>query len=286
MAVDQHIALGREQHPTHDVHAGGLAGTVGAQQADDAGAVQIEADVANRPVSGAKARIGFLPQQAPLYPEFTVDEYLAYCAELRDMAPDAVRPAVEAAKERCGIAHFSQRLIGALSGGYRQRVGLAQAILHGPSLVVLDEPTNGLDPNQLLVVRELIKEIAAERTVLLSTHILSEVEVLCDAIKMIARGRIVFEGSLEDFAGVVEPASLIAVFDSPPPAELLAALAGIERAEFVTASKARLHFIPGANVAETVVGSSVAQGWGLRELYYERSTLEDVFARLSCDQAA
>ena len=234
----------------------------------------------------AKARIGFLPQQAPLYPEFTVDEYLTYCAELRAMDHAAIRPAVGAAKERCGIAHFSQRLIGALSGGYRQRVGLAQAILHGPSLVVLDEPTNGLDPNQILVVRELIKEIAADRTVLLSTHILSEVEVLCDAIKMIERGRIVFEGSLEDFAGVVEPASLIAVFDSPPPPELLAALAGVESADFVTRTKARLHFTPGANVAETVVGSSVAQGWGLRELYYERSTLEDVFARLSCDQAA
>ena len=234
----------------------------------------------------AKARIGFLPQQAPLYPEFTVDEYLTYCAELRGMDHAAIRPAVAAAKERCGIAHFSRRLIGALSGGYRQRVGLAQAILHGPSLVVLDEPTNGLDPNQILVVRELIKEIAAERTVLLSTHILSEVEVLCDAIKMIERGRIVFEGSLEDFAGVVEPASLIAVFHSPPPPEMLSALVGIERAEFVTASKARLYFTAGVNVAETVVGSSVAQGWGLRELYYERSTLEDVFARLSRDQAA
>ena len=133
----------------------------------------------------AKARIGFLPQQAPLYPELTVDEYLRYCADLRNIPQASIRPAVEAAKERCGIAHFSQRLIGALSGGYRQRVGLAQAILHNPSLVVLDEPTNGLDPNQILVVRDLIKEIAEERTVLLSTHILSEVEVLCDAIKMI-----------------------------------------------------------------------------------------------------
>lgn len=232
----------------------------------------------------AKARIGFLPQQAPLYPEMTVDEYLSYCAELRGIEYAAIRPAVEAAKERCGIAHFSERLIGALSGGYRQRVGLAQAILHNPSLVVLDEPTNGLDPNQILVVRELIKEIAKERTVLLSTHILSEVEVLCDAIKMIERGRIVFEGSLEAFAGVVEPNSLIAVFDRPPPVERLTALPGVEQAAFMTRTKARLQFTAGARVADAMTGVAVAEDWALQELYYERSTLEDVFARLSSGQ--
>ena len=229
----------------------------------------------------AKREIGFLPQQAPLYPEFTVDEYLEHCAALRRMPVHEVRSAVEAAKERCGIAHFSKRLIGALSGGYRQRVGIAQAILHQPSLVVLDEPTNGLDPVQIIAVRRLIKEIAEEHTVLLSTHILSEVEALCDDIKMIELGRIVFEGSMEDFANVIEPRSLIAVFENPPEPGALEKLPGVEATASITAKKLRLRFTGKADVAEALVTTSVERGWHLRELTFERATLEDVFARLS-----
>lgn len=130
-----------------------------------------------------------MPQRAPLYTEFTVAEYLRHCAALRRLPAGRVVAAVEAAMERRGVAHFRKRLIGALSGGYRQRVGLAQAILHEPALAV----------------RELIKEIVAERTVLISTHILPEVEALCDDIMMIERGRIVFDGSMEAFAGVIQP---------------------------------------------------------------------------------
>ncbi|MCH5687352.1 ATP-binding cassette domain-containing protein [Niabella sp. W65] len=114
----------------------------------------------------AKKQIGFLPQTAPLYTDLTIDEYLVYCAELRLMEKSTIKAAVEEVKERCGVAHFSSRLIKNLSGGYRQRVGIAQAIIHKPSLVVMDEPTNGLDPNQMIEARKIIKEIAEERTVL------------------------------------------------------------------------------------------------------------------------
>lgn len=229
----------------------------------------------------AKREIGFLPQQAPLFPEFTIDEYLVHCASLRRMAPGSIRAAVDAAKERVGVAHYSKRLIGALSGGYRQRVGLAQAILHEPALVVLDEPTNGLDPVQILEVRKLIKEIAAERTVLLSTHILPEVEALCDAIKMIEQGRIVFEGSMEDYANVVEPESVILRLARPPELATLQALPGVTAVDALGPTKLRLRFSGGADIAEALAEASVTQGWGLRELSFERSSLEDVFARLS-----
>ncbi len=245
------------------------------------GDVLIKGKSIRRDPIAAKCEIGFLPQQAPLFPEFTVDEYLMHCASLRRMAPRRIRSAIDAAKERVGVAHHSKRLIGALSGGYRQRVGLAQAILHEPALVVMDEPTNGLDPVQILEVRKLIKEIAAERTVLLSTHILPEVEVLCDDIKMIEQGRIVFEGSMEEYANVVEPQSAILRLARPPAFSALEAVAGIQSVDVLAPDKWRLHFSCGVEVAERLAAASVEEDWGLRELSFERSTLEDVFARLS-----
>ena len=118
-----------------------------------------------------------------------------------------IRQAVDTAEAKCGITHFKKRLIGNLSGGYQQRVGIAQAIVHNPRFVVLDEPTNGLDPVQIVEVRHLIKEIAAERAVMLSTHILSEVQATCDKIKMIEHGHMIFSGTMEEFNNYVEPCS-------------------------------------------------------------------------------
>ena len=233
-----------------------------------------------------KKKIGFLPQQAPLYPEFTVQEYLTYCASLRCVDKKLIPEAVETAKAKCGISHFTDRLIGALSGGYRQRVGIAQAILHQPDLVVLDEPTNGLDPNQVLAVRDLIQEIAQERVILLSTHILSDVEALCDEIKMIEHGEIVFEGTLEAFSLIVEPQSMIVVLDNPPALEKLQMLPSVTHVDKVNTKKYRLWFEDGRAVSQLIVRTSIEEGWDLRELYYEKSSLEEVFARLSQKQAA
>ena len=133
----------------------------------------------------------------------SVDEYLIHCATLRRMEKSKIREAVEIAKERCAIAHFSKRLIKYLSGGYQHRVGIAQAIVHNPPFVVLDEPTNGLDPNQIVEIRNLIKEIAEDHSVLLSTHILSEVQATCNDIRMIEHGKVVFSGSMKDFDNYV-----------------------------------------------------------------------------------
>ena len=248
------------------------------------GEVQIAGKSIRKEPESAKSLIGFLPQQPPLYSEFTVDEYLRYCARLRRMPEAAVQRAVDVTKERVGISHFSNRLIGALSGGYRQRVGVAQAIIHEPSLVVLDEPTTGLDPNQILVVRDLIRSIAKERAVLMSTHILKEVEVVCEEIKMIEAGHIVFEGTIDEFVNLVPARSMIVRFDSAPCTSLLSSLPGIERAEAVSNQKIRFWLNEPDRAAEAIIRESTAHGWNLLEMIREKSSLEEVFASLSAQK--
>lgn len=229
----------------------------------------------------AKRLIGFLPQNAPLYMDLTVDEYLVYCANLRKMEKKDIRPAVEVAKERCGISHFSGRLIRNLSGGYRQRVGIAQAIIHRPMLVVLDEPTNGLDPNQIIEVRALIKEIAADRVVIFSSHILSEVQVLCKEIKMIDNGRIVFADTMDAFNNYLEPHSVLLYMDNPPEEEELLRTPGVTKADFLTEKQIRLYFNGDQEITERIIATSVAQGWRLREISLDKSSLDEIFAQLS-----
>jgi ABC-2 type transport system ATP-binding protein len=229
----------------------------------------------------AKRLIGFLPQNPPLYMDLTVDEYLEYCANLRKMPKIEIRPAMEMAKERCGIGHFSQRLIRNLSGGYRQRVGIAQAIIHRPQLVVLDEPTNGLDPNQIIEVRALIKEIAADRAVIFSSHVLSEIQVLCKYIKMIDSGRIVFSDTMDAFNNYVEPHSVLMQMENPPAAEELLQIPGVTKVDFLTERQIRLYFSADQEITEMIIATSVANGWRLREISLDKSSLDEIFAQLS-----
>ncbi len=140
----------------------------------------------------AKAYIGYLPEILPLYQEMTVDEYLRFAAKLRGMRREEVQVALDRAKKRCGLSDMSKRLINNLSKGYQQRVGIAQAIIHSPDVIILDEPTVGLDPNQMREIRELIRELGTQHSVILSTHILPEVEAVCDLVKIMHQGRIVF----------------------------------------------------------------------------------------------
>ncbi|MDO6434765.1 ABC transporter ATP-binding protein [Flavitalea sp. BT771] len=229
----------------------------------------------------AKRQIGFLPQDPPLYTDLTIDEYLTYCAELRLMPKDKIKAAVDEVKERCGIAHFSSRLIRNLSGGYRQRVGIAQAIIHKPKLVVMDEPANGLDPNQLIEVRKLIKEIARDHVVLLSSHILSEIHLLCKEVIMIEAGRIVFADSMSAFNDYIQPHSLLVRMENPPPAAGLLAVQGVTRVEFLTDRQVRIYFDSDDEIAERVVAASIQHGWRLREISLDKGLLDDVFKQLS-----
>ncbi len=229
----------------------------------------------------AKKRIGFLPQNAPLYLEQTVDEYLTFCAHLRLIEKKKIKAAVDVVKERCGVAHFSKRLIGNLSGGYRQRVGIAQAIIHRPQLVVLDEPTNGLDPNQILEVRQLIKEIASDRAVIFSSHILSEIQATCEDIIMIEGGKIVFKDTMDSFNNYIEPDSLVATMENPPAAEELRAIPGIKEVDYLSEKTIRVRFEPAADIAESIVETSVQRKWRLKEITLEKSSLDAIFAQLS-----
>ena len=211
----------------------------------------------------AKKNIGFLPQQPPLYTDLTVGEYLRHAAFLRLVEPDKVDEAIDLALEKCSITHFRDRLIKNLSGGYQQRVGIAQAIVHNPQFVVLDEPTNGLDPNQIVDIRNLIRDIAKHHAVLLSTHILSEVQAICDNIYMIESGKLVFSGTMEEFDNYVAPESFIVEFANSPSKEVLENLKD------------------DISITEKYIQESVKQNWNLKNIYVERSSLSEIFAQLS-----
>lgn len=229
----------------------------------------------------AKKNIGFLPQQPPLYTDLTVGEYLSHAAFLRLVEPDKVDEAVDLALEKCSITHFRDRLIKNLSGGYQQRVGIAQAIVHNPQFVVLDEPTNGLDPNQIVDIRNLIRDIAKHHAVLLSTHILSEVQAICDNIYMIESGKLVFSGTMEEFDNYVAPESFIVEFANSPSKEVLENLTENNGIEALEDGSYRIFLKDDISITEKYIQESVKQNWNLKNIYVERASLSEIFAQLS-----
>lgn len=245
------------------------------------GSVYIDGIDTKKDFELAKKNIGFLPQIPPLYPDFTVDEYLTYTAALRLIDKSKIKAAVGEAKERTGITHFSSRLISNLSGGYKQRVGIAQAIIHKPKLVVMDEPTNGLDPNQIIETRKLIKEIGQDHTVLLSSHILSEVHLMCREVIMIEAGHIVFSDTMEAFNNYVQPSSMLVRMENPPSISELQNISGITRAEYLTDKQARIYFDGDQNISEIIIEAGVRKGWRIREVTLDKNFLDDIFNQLS-----
>lgn len=244
------------------------------------GAIYIDGvNLSTQPIL-AKQKIGFLPQHPPLYMDLTVDEYLTLCAELRMVDKTRITKRVDEAKARCGISHFSHRLLRNLSGGYQQRVGIAQAIVHKPLFVVLDEPTNGLDPNQILDVRRLILEISQDCAVLLSTHILSEVKATCSEIKMIEHGQLVFSGSMEQFDDTVQLNTIHVVLANPAPLEEMK-WKGVSQVEAIDGHQFRLHYDGTRETLQAVAAQCVERAWGLEEIRAEKSSMDQVFAKIS-----
>ncbi|WP_343303917.1 ABC transporter ATP-binding protein [Chitinophaga niabensis] len=233
----------------------------------------------------AKSLMGFLPQKPPLHIDLTVDEYLAHCAGLRLIPRKEQAHAVNKVLDQCGITHFRKRLIRNLSGGYQQRVGIAQAIIHNPELVVLDEPTNGLDPNQIVEIRNLIKEIAQERTVILSTHMLSEVQAACNYILMLAEGRVVFSGSVEEFDRYAAPGTIVLTMLEPRGAEELKRLSNVVDVESLGVARYRVKVDSVDDMLETIIGQSVQHGWRLKEINAEKNSMDTIFAELSKKQS-
>lgn len=233
----------------------------------------------------AKGLMGFLPQRPPLHIDLTIDEYLIHCAGLRLIPRKEQAQAVNKVLDQCGITHFRKRLIRNLSGGYQQRVGIAQAIIHNPELVVLDEPTNGLDPNQIIEIRNLIKQIAEERTVILSTHMLSEVQAACNYILMLADGRVVFSGSVDEFDRYAAPGTILLTMLEPRGAEELRQLANVVAVETLGGFKYRVKVGSVDDMLETIIDQSVHNGWRLKEINAEKNSMDSIFAELSKKQS-
>ena len=229
----------------------------------------------------AKAQLGYLPEQPPLYREFTVDEYLAFCARIHGVPRRDVVAAVARARARCGLEAVGARLIGNLSKGYQQRVGIAQAIIHTPAVVILDEPTVGLDPIQILEIRALIRSLGEAHSVIVSTHILPEVQAVCNRVLMIHRGERVIYGSLEEVTRDAGEHGVTAAFRRPPPEEEIGALPGVAGVEALGDGRFRIRPAAGADPREALVEHAVARGWGLYELAAERASLERLFVELA-----
>ena len=232
----------------------------------------------------AKAEIGYLPEQPPLYRDFTVDEYLIFCARINGISRDKIKTALTRAKERCGLTEVSQRLINNLSKGYQQRVGIAQAIIHSPAVVVLDEPTVGLDPIQIREIRSLIRELGNEHGVILSTHILPEVQMTCDHVQIINKGRLVFSDEIENLNQRMQSSSLLLGLHRPPESSELSAIDGVSGVELVEENLFRIMHSSENSPAEKLAELAAQQGWGLFELTPERKTLEQIFVDITSNE--
>jgi ABC-2 type transport system ATP-binding protein len=235
----------------------------------------------------AKALIGYLPEQPPLYREMTVDEFLTIAARLHRVSGRHIKRAVELAKERCGLTEMSKRLIENLSKGYQQRVGIAQAIIHNPMVVILDEPTVGLDPIQIRDIRALIKELGGAYSVILSTHILPEVEMVCDHVQIIHKGQLVFNGGIDVLKQQRQGNKLLVGLNNPPAETELLKVPGIVGVEALPNGLLRIQHAEGSTPAEALVQAAVANHWGLHQINPDQTSLEDVFVQLTyLEQAA
>ncbi len=234
-----------------------------------------------------KRYIGYLPEHNPLYPEMNVIDFLAWCAEVQDVPRDRIPDRIREMVRVCGLDREKHKKIGELSKGYRQRVGLAQAMIHDPQVLILDEPTTGLDPNQIVEIRELIRKLGQEKTVILSTHILPEVEATCDRILIINRGRIVADGTPETLRRQAQGQQVLRIrLEEAEPDEAvkaLMALPTVARVDLVQAEACRIEVQskPDATSNRAIFELCKERGWVLVEMVPFETRLEDIFRNLT-----
>lgn len=234
-----------------------------------------------------KPQIGYLPEHNPLYHEMPVIDYLIFCAQLHQIPKGKAKEQVKKMVRLCGLDLEKHKKIGELSKGFRQRVGLAQAMIHEPEILILDEPTTGLDPNQIVEIRELIKEIGKEKTVIFSTHILSEVEETCDRILIINRGKIVADGTPSSLRGQAQGKQILHLRIEDAPADevrqKLSSLSNIAEAKILDLDKNRFEVQsnPGVSSNRDVFNMCVQEKWSLTEMTPIETKLEDVFRVLT-----
>jgi ABC-2 type transport system ATP-binding protein len=247
-------------------------------------------DIFDHPIE-AKRRTGYLPETPPLYPDMTVREYLTFVARIKGVAAKERRDRVEAVMLRTRIADMAERHCAKLSKGYRQRVGLAQALIHNPDVLVLDEPTAGLDPKQIIETRELIRSLAGEHTVVLSTHILPEVSQTCQRVVIINKGRVVAVDTPDNLTARLRGAEALYVqvdAGGADAGEVLAAVPGVIRVAGAEAHGAgasyEIESERGTDIRRDVARTIVTRGWGLLELRPMRMSLEDVFLQVTTEE--
>jgi len=256
----------------------------------DGKAVVAGYDVLEQPIE-AKRRTGYLPETPPLYPDMTVREYLTFCARIKGVAAAGRTARINTVMERTRIADMAKRHCGKLSKGYRQRVGLAQALLHNPDVLILDEPTAGLDPKQIIETRKLIRELAGDHTIVLSTHILPEVSQTCQRVVIINKGRVVAVDSVENLTARAGTSTSVYVqIDAAgaDPLPVLQSITGVTKVDASdTADRAGgfdVQSEQGRDVRRDLASAIVTRGWGLLELRTVRRSLEDVFLHLTTEE--
>ncbi|WP_417498633.1 ABC transporter ATP-binding protein [Methylophaga sp.] len=234
----------------------------------------------------AKACIGYLPETPPLYKEHTVTEFLQFCARLNGIAKKQQKSAVDTVIERCGLTEMNKRLIANLSKGFQQRVGIAQAIIHSPAVVILDEPTSGLDPIQIREIRQLIRDIANEHSVILSTHILPEVQMLCDRVQIISKGQLLFNDSLQKLTEQMQSTAIVVGFSHSVDIGSLSAINGVNDVVKMDEQHFKLSYLPDHDPTQALLKEAVEHNWPLTSLMPEQHSLEDVFMKIIREEDA
>jgi ABC-2 type transport system ATP-binding protein len=249
-------------------------------------------DVFDQPIE-AKRRTGYLPETPPLYPDMSVAEYLAFVAKVKGVPPGERRQRIQTVMERTRVADMANRLCSKLSKGYRQRVGLAQALIHNPDVLILDEPTAGLDPKQIIETRELVKELAGNHTIILSTHILPEVSQTCQRVVIINKGRVVAVDTPDNLTARLRGSETMYVQIDAGNGNAAAALTGVAGVTRVVESDRRDGAVgyevdseKGRDVRRELARAIVGSGWGLLELRPMRMSLEDIFLELTTEETS
>jgi len=231
----------------------------------------------------AKRSLGYLPDTPPLYKDLSVQEFLHYCAQLHGIAKNSIVHAINNAKERCGLTDVSHRLIANLSKGFQQRVGIAQAILHNPEVIILDEPTVGLDPIQIREIRALIRTLGQDHGVILSTHILSEVQESCSHVQIIHQGRLILNESVAGLNQTMNTGSLQVTTRLTPDVSVLLAIPGVSSIETMADNQILIHHSVTDDPTPYIVETIIAAGWELQELTPVKKSMEDIFIALTRD---
>ncbi len=246
-----------------------------------AGEIEICGFNLSRQPDQAKACIGYLPETPPLYREMRVDDFLIFAARLHRVSSKLLPDYLSETKHSCGLQESGSKIIGTLSKGYQQRVGIAQAIIHHPQVIILDEPTVGLDPTQIRDIRMLIRKLGDSHSVILSTHLLSEVENICDRVEIMQKGHLIYGDSSERMQLYGHQPGFVVTLLAPPPMGELEDIAGVEQVEALSDTRFRILHNVNANTSAVLLALAAERGWQAQQLTPDKGNIEDVYTRIT-----